>query len=324
MNNNTAVIPIDHEAPRSKALLAAEQALFAHYGLDHQVHFVTLAKPRLRIRVLEAGSGPPLLLVPGGTGEALIFAALMAALPGRRFIVINRPGGGMSDGIDHRQIDLTALAVDTVRAVADAFDLTTVPVIANSMGGLWAFRYALAFPERVSAMVQMGCPALALGTSAPFFMRLLSVPLINELVVGGMQPQSIDKTLAGLRFLGSSREAIDRQPSVAAVAFFHAYNLPTYRESWKSLVGAVATITGARRRYALDAAALRRVTCPVQLIWGANDPFGGLEVARRMAQILPNAQLREMDVGHLPFIDQPEETGRVIRDFLTTFAPIAS
>jgi pimeloyl-ACP methyl ester carboxylesterase len=66
------------------------------------------------------------------------------------------------------------------------------------------------------------------------------------------------------------------------------------------------------------------VTCPVQLIWGANDPFGGLEVARRMAQILPNAQLREMDVGHLPFIDQPEETGRVIRDFLTTFAPIAS
>jgi len=31
---------------------------------------------------------------------------------------------------------------------------------------------------------------------------------------------------------------------------------------------------------------------------------------------MPNSRLHEMDTGHLPFLDQPEETGRVIRDFL--------
>jgi pimeloyl-ACP methyl ester carboxylesterase len=235
--------------------------------------------------------------------------------------VINRPGGGLSDGVDHRQVDLTALAVHTLSTVADAFELERVPIIANSMGGLWAFRYALANPARVTAMVQLGCPALALGTSAPFFMRLLSVPLLNRLVVGGMQPKSIDKTLAGLRFQGSSQADIDRQPRAAAAACYHAFNLPTYKASWTSLVGAVATLAGARPRYALGADALRQVDCPVQLVWGANDPFGGLSVARKMTALLPNARLHEMDVGHLPFVDRPVETGRVIGGFLAETTP---
>ena len=318
MNNNPPIIRINQNDPLSQAALAAEQRYFAHYGLAYKSHIVEMNDPQLRLRVIEVGAGPPILMVPGGAGDAFIFAPLMAHLTGWRMIAINRPGAGLSDGVDHRQVDVRQLAVNTIRTVADAFDLHRVPIVGNSMGGLWSFWYTLAYPERVSSMVQMGCPALALNTSAPFFMRLIGVPGINRFVAPQMRPKSVEKTLEGLRFQGSSQEDIDRMPRAAAEVAYHMYQLPTYLESWKSLVGAVATVTGANPHYQLRAEALAQVKQPLQFIWGDNDVFGDLDVARQATHIIPNAQLHAMPTGLLPFLDQPEETGAVIRDFLGT------
>ena len=316
MNDNPTITRIDLNDRRSKAALDAEQRLFAHYGLDYKYHYVEMDEPNLRLRVLEVGEGPPVLMVPGGAGDAFIFAPLMAQLTGWRMIAINRPGAGLSDGVDHRQVDLRQLAANTVRTVADAFDLNRVPIICNSMGGLWSFWYTLAYPDRVSSMVQMGCPALILNTSAPFFMRLVGVPGINRFIAPQMQPKNIDTTLDGLRFQGSSQEDIDKMPRAAADAAYHMYQLPTYLETWKSLIGAVATIGGANPKYQLRAEELKLIEQPVQFIWGENDVFGDLSVARQATSIIPNAQLHEMTTGHLPFLDQPQACGAVVREFL--------
>ncbi len=312
----TMITRIDNDAPSSRAALEAERHLFAHYGLNYKIHFLEMDEPNVRLRVLEVGEGRPLLMVPGGTGDAAFFAPLMAQLTGWRIIAVNRPGGGMSDGVDHRRVDLRHLAVNTLRTVADAFNLSRVPIVCNSMGGLWSFYYTLAYPERVSSMVQLGCPALALDTSAPFFMRLLSVPFINNLIVAGMQPKSAEAALEGLRFQGSSQQDIANLPHVLAEVAYRFFNLPTYRDTWKTLVTAVASIRGAKPRYSLQPDALRQVNCPVQFVWGENDPFGGLDVAREMVRVMPNAVLHEMPCGHLPFADKPEETGQIVRAFL--------
>lgn len=312
----TVTARIDQDLPSSRAALEAERRLFAHYGLDYKIHFVEMAEPNLRLRVLEVGEGQPLLMVPGGAGDAAFFAPLMASLTGWRMIAINRPGSGMSDAVDHRRVDLRQLAVETLRTVADAFALPRTPIVCNSMGGLWSFYYALAHPERVSCMVQMGCPALALDTSAPFFMRLLSVPLINNVIAAGMQPKSAEAAIEGLRFQGSSQADIADMPHVLAEAAYRFFNLPTYRETWKSLITAVASIRGANPRYSLPPDALSQIALPVQFIWGENDPFGGLDVAREIVDLMPLAELHEMQCGHLPFLDKPEETGQVVREFL--------
>jgi len=165
--------------------------------------------------------------------------------------------------------------------VADAFELDHVPIVCNSMGGLWSFWFALDSPERVSKMAQMGCPALILNTSAPFFMRLLGVPGINRFIAPKMKPKSIDTVLDGLRFQGSSQEDIDRMPKAAAEAAYHFFQLPTYLDTWITLVSAVATLTGGNRRYQLRAEQLQRVQQPVLFVWGENDPFGTLRIARR-------------------------------------------
>lgn len=324
MTNQPAITRINLEDPRSKAALDAERRVFAHYGLDYKSHFVEMSQPNLRLRVLEVGTGKPLLMVPGGTGDAMFFAAIMAELKGWRLIAINRPGGGLSDGVDHRQVNVRQLAVDTLQTAADEFGLDRVPIVCNSMGGLWSFWYALEYPERVTKMVQMGCPALILNTSAPFFMRLLGVPGINRFIASSMQPESIETALDGLRFQGSSQEDINRMPDIAAEVVYHFFNLPTFLDSWKTLVAAVATLTGARSRYQLGDDQLRQVQQPIHFIWGQNDPFGDLSVARQATRIIPQATLHEMPVGHLPFLDKPEETGRAIRSFLEEATQVAS
>lgn len=317
MNKLPTITRIDHDDSRSQSALEAEQRLFAHYGLEYKVHFVELQDPNLCVRVLEVGEGRPLLMVPGGSGEAVFYAALASELKGWRMIIVNRPGGGLSDGIDHRQVDVRQFAVKTLLSVMEAFDLQRVPIVCNSMGGLWSLWLALDAPERVSRLVQMGCPALTLDTSAPFFMRLLSVPGVNRLIAPMMQPRDIDNALHGLRTQGSSQEAIASMPKVASDVAYHFFNLPTYLETWTTLISAVATVKGAHPRYQMRTDELRRVQQPVQFVWGDNDPFGGLNVAKQVTRIMPNAELYEMRAGHLPFLDKPQECGRVVRDFLS-------
>ena len=82
MNNNPTITRIDLDDPRSKNALAAERRLFEHYDLDYKSHYVEMNEPNLRLRVLEVGEGPPVFMVPGGAGDAFIFAALMAQLNG--------------------------------------------------------------------------------------------------------------------------------------------------------------------------------------------------------------------------------------------------
>lgn len=308
---------IDDRDPRSKAALDAEQRLFARYGLEYKVHFVQLSEPNLRVRVLEVGTGQPLFLVPGGTGDTWYYFLLMAELKGRRIIALNRPGGGLSDGIDFRQVDMRHLAVTTLRSVMDAFELNRVPMISNSMGGLWSFWYTLDAPERVSRLIQVGCPALVLNTTAPFPTRLFSVPIINQWIAHDAQPKSIDTALKLLRSNGSSQQVVDAMPREAREAAYHFYNLPTYINTRITLNSAVVSIMGPNPKYPVRADELRQIQQPVLFVWGDNDPYGKLDVPREAVRIMPNAKLYEMHSGHMPFVDKPQECGRVISEFLS-------
>ena len=315
--NPQTITRIDHNDPRSKAALEAEQHLFAQYGLDCRVHFVEMKVPNLRVRVLEIGEGQPLLMIPGGTGEACFFAGLMAELKGYRILAVNRPGGGLSDGIDPRQVDLRQLAVKTIQSVMDAFGLDRVSMVCNSIGGLWGFWFALDYPERVSRLVQLGCPALTLTASLPFFVRLLGVPGLNRVIAPKLQPKNSGEALKGLRHQGSSQEDIDRMPRAMGEAAYYFAHLPNYLDNLIKLISTLTMVTSANPKYQFRADKLERIQQPVLLVWGDKDVLGNLNVARQAACLIPNAKLHEMHTGHLCHVDKPEECGRVVREFLS-------
>ena len=115
--------------------------------------------------------------------NATAWIPLLARLEGYRLLAVDLPGFGLSDGLGYRRANLRRFAVSFLDQVIDRLALDTVPLVASSMGGLWSLWLALDRPPPVESIALLGCPALEMGTSAPFGLRLLSVPGLNRLLM---------------------------------------------------------------------------------------------------------------------------------------------
>ncbi|HEU5315235.1 MAG TPA: alpha/beta hydrolase [Chloroflexota bacterium] len=312
--------------PAHGAVEAAERRLFATIGLEARTRFITLpdfcvpdgaarakgAMRPMRVRVLEAGEGDPALLLHGGGGFAALWAPLMAQAPGVRWIAVDRPGCGLSDGFDYGGVAFREHAVGFIGATMDALGLERVPIVANSMGGLWAFWFALAHPERVASLGLLGCPAGIPLANAPLPFRLLGVPGINRLLFA-LEPPSVAQVRRTWARMGHDP---DRMLPELTECFYRVERLPTYATGWRTLLERFVTLRGMRPDVLVSEAELRRVAQRVLLVWGESDPFGGLSAAETLRDALPCAALELAGRGHLPWLDDPARCGELVRRVL--------
>ena len=304
--------------PTTTAAHNAERELWHHYGLAVDERFIDIDDPRLRVRMLECGtpSGQPLVFVAGGLGEAWGWAGLMAKLTEFRCVTLDRPGGGLSDGVDFLAVNVRKLAVDVLGAVVDAAGVTQAVFVANSMGGWWTFQFAMRAPSRVSRMVMLGCPADILETSAPLPMRLVAVPVLGRGLVKLMRPRSPAKARNQPRFLGHPAQVGHQWPGVQAETAYRFGQLPDVQRSSLTLLRRFLRPGGTNPSMRISAGELHSVTQPTLLIWGRNDPFGTPEDGRAAAQLMPQARFELVGLGHLPWWDEPDQCARLIREFV--------
>jgi pimeloyl-ACP methyl ester carboxylesterase len=313
-------LTIDENDPRVVAACTAEQKLFSFYGIEAKTRYIPLPGSGIRIRVSEIGSGKPVLIVPGNTGDVFPLASLLAELQDRRIIAVNRPGGGMSEGMDHRKVDFRKFASETLTAVLDAFKLDKVPVVAHSIGGQWSLWLAMDRPKRVSALTLLGVSGNLIDTCPPIAMRLLSVPVLNGFLASLITPSSPEQALRGLSFLGHSPETCARQPEALAECYYRFQKLPHYRISSLSLMQRVNRLWGARPDARISAEELKQIQQPTMFLWGTNDPFGSVDTGRYISEIMPSSEFHAIQGGgHLPWLDNPAECGRLTRNFLSNY-----
>ena len=309
--------PLDRDDPSVGAARRAEAAAYDHYGLAFQQHFVEVPGLGGRLRVLEVGSGPPVVMIPGGVGYGVRWLPLLAELSGSTVYVMDRPGGGLSDGIDHGAMPLPDIAATSTGAVYDHFGLAGAPIVANSMGGYWSLRFAQARPRAASAIALLGCPATFPGEQLPPPARLMNLPLVGGLLVERiLQPETPADVREGMRRQGHPASTAASLPEQLVEAAFRMERLPHYVRSWLSLLRAVTALVG-EPAAALRPADLASIEPPVQLIWGREDAFGGPEVGRAGAAHFPDAAFTVAGVGHLPWLDAPRECATLVADFLT-------
>lgn len=316
MDRNQAGSP-DFSDLRVEAARQAEERVYEYFGCEYTEHFVDVDELGLRMRVVEVGTGPPIVLITGGNGVGLEWAPLLPELPGHTLYIMDRPGAGFSDGIDHRSMPFQYQAVSATKALFDHFELDTAPIVGNSIGGHWAITFALEHPERVLSVALLGCPAFYPGTSAPLPLRLGSLPVIGGILFERfIQPDDATDSRANWEFLGQSDKTIEGLPEVFAEAWYCMQNLPHAKLAWVSLLQTVVRVRGARPSVALTPEDLRSVTVPVLLIWGAKDTFGAIEQGKKGARWFPDVEFHEVGVGHLPWLDEPERCGELILEFV--------
>lgn len=295
---------------------AAERSLFGAYGLEVESRFLEMRDPPLRARVMDVGEGTPVVLVHGGGGVGATWAPLMAGLSGMRLVVVDRPGFGLSDGIDYRGTPLRRHAVAFLESVLDALNIERAAFVGNSMGGLWSFWLALDRPERVSTLAQMGSTALILDTKAPLPMRLLSVPGLNRIMLAAEKP-SPGQARKFLVRLGHDPAVIEeRLPEEFFEMLSASQELPDYATAWLTLVERCLTLRGVVSDVRLGVEELRQVRQPTFFIWGDGDVFGGPEIGERAVRAMPNAEIEVVRGGHLPWLDEPADSAEVVSGFL--------
>lgn len=225
------------------AYLQAQQRLLDHFGVGAESRILDVPAIDGRAHVLVTGEGPPVVMVPGGGPPAAMWAPLMAELGGFTLHVVELPGMGLTSRPPYTTEGLRTLAVDFLDQVVDRLCLERPAFVASSMGGLWTTWLALDRPGQVSAIVYVGCPALMLGTSAPFPLRLASIPPIGRLLQR-IDPPSLEQVD---RFIAMAGEDFSDLPHLCELFLAHE-QLPETGAALFEMVRAAVRLRGVVRR----------------------------------------------------------------------------
>lgn len=296
------------------ALLTAAQAAMAQVcraqGLTAtMVEAGMSAEGGVRLHVVEAGRGRPIVLLHGIGGSAYSFRYMIHSLArSHRVVAIDLKGFGRSD----KPLDSAYAVADHaayVAAVLDRLGIRGAIIVGHSYGGAVALHLAATRGRRdpgfVSRLVLMGTPAfpqpLALNQ------RLLATPLLPYVTLSVLPP-----ILATRRGLDSWPRATpaptDEDAAIYAEPLFEAGGR-------HALIATTRLIASGSDEAMIGLYPFIRQ--PALLIWCNDDPTVPVETGRRLAQALPRARLALIHACvHAPNEEAPQQTLTLIRAFL--------
>jgi pimeloyl-ACP methyl ester carboxylesterase len=297
---------------------SAEADLFATVGAEVDESFLALATTGLRVRLLSHGSGPPLVLLHGVSLSAAAWAPLFNALPGRRLLAVDLPGHGLSDPAGYRRGHVRQHARELIDDIFDALGLDEAPVVGHSLGGMLALWYAAASGERISRLVAIGEPAVALaGVRVRMPLSLLTVRGLGVAVLRSPAPRPVYRRLLA-QGLGSAEVAAAPDSLIDALRL--SARRPGNARTVTSLMHAIDHFRRPRAESVLTTTELAALAIPTMFIWGADAPYLSAERARPSIDQIPTATLHEVPGGHGPWLVDTERSAELIQTHLTSIA----
>lgn len=257
--------------------------------VDHTVRHVDVPVRghTVRTRILQAGSGPELVLLHGTGGHLEAYSRDIAGLAEDFHVTAyDMVGHGWSD-LPDLPYTIDVLSEHLV-GLLDALGVEKAHLSGESLGG-WVVAWVAAhFPERVDRLV--------LNTPG----NIANKPEVMQ--------RMRDSTMAAV--LDPSEETVRRRVEF----LFHHKEMVTdelvnLRRQVYSRPGFMQAITNTlvlqdpvvRKDFAWDPAWVGKVAAPTLLLWTSHDPTGGLDEADMLLEWLPDARLHVIDdAGHWP------------------------
>lgn len=264
-----------------------------------------------RVHVIEAGDGPPVVLFNGSGPSAIHMLPLLERIDGTWVIAVDRPGFGLSDPVDAPKNKLRQAAVEFVDGIMNALGVDDAVIGGNSMGGTIATWYALARPQRVRKLLLIGAAPLFPGTSVPGMLRLVVSPIGT--LLGKLMKPSPKLVVRNMKAFGEG-ETITRYPELIDAQAV-AGGDKTYADTSTAELKTIISIWGFRSEFLLGDADLANIKAPTQIIWGTNDPLGGIDVAKSVAGAISDSRLEILDAGHGPWFGHPDKVAKIISEF---------
>jgi pimeloyl-ACP methyl ester carboxylesterase len=289
----------------------AEADLFGAVGVTVEESHLDLARTRLRVRLLAHGEGQPIVLLHGVTLCAAVWAPLFAALPGVRMLAVDLPGHGLSDPVVYRRGAVREHARRMIDDILDALGLHRAPVVGHSLGGMFALWHAAAGARRLSRLVAIGDPAVALpGAQVRMPLSLMTVRGLGVAMLRSPAPRPVYRRLLAQ---GLGRDEVAAAPPSLIDVLRASAGRPGNARTVASLMHAINRFRRPRAESVLSEAELRSITTPTTFIWGTGDPYLSPEQARPSIDQMLAATLHEVPGGHAPWLLDAERCARLIQ-----------
>ena len=243
----------------------------------------------VKVRIFGSGDGPAILFLHGATGVPPQGPFFEALGEGHRLIIPEHPGFGASEAPKWiRAVPEVALHY---LDLLDALDLKEVALVGQSLGGWIASEIAVRSTKRLRSLTLM----------APVGLRVRGTPIADNFM---WSPQEAVRNVFHNQELAEQvlqRPISEEQADLNLASQFMAARLG-WEPRWHNPV---------LERW------LHRIDVPTQIVWGAQDRFVPPSYAQRWGELIPGSRVALVDeCGHLPFAEKPQETARIVRNFI--------
>mgnify|MGYP001203948494 CR=1 FL=1 len=271
--------------------------------------FLTL-QPGLTVHVRDEGKrdGEPLVLIHGSNASLHTWEPWVARLGGwYRIISLDLPGHGLTGAHPGGVYDYPVF-VETVAGVMDRLGIKRAAIAGNSMGGGTAWMFALAHPDRTSALILVdaaGAPEWK-ARKAPIGFRLARMPGARSLM----------KWIAPRAMFESSLKTTLYDPAQVTPTMIDRYwELNRYPGNREATMRRFAL---AHNNHPASREQLATIKAPTLILWGQEDNLVPVASARWFQQALPGSRLIIYPrAGHVPMEEVADQSAKDVAEFLT-------
>jgi len=250
-------------------------------------------------------NAPPVVLLHGITGHARVWDHLAERLaPRHRVLALDQRGHGDSDPAPDDDYRVGTMA-DDVAAFVGSLRLDRFALLGHSMGGRIAIKYAADHAARLERLV-----IVDIGPD----ITLAGLQRVRDMMANA--PERIESEEWAVEYIRRANPLQDVDMLRERVR--HGLRrAPDGELTWKYAKG-LRDMMREGRRDAVDLwEPLPRIPCPTLIVRGAESDILSAEVAKKMAERLPDGRVVEIaGAGHTVPADRPEEFVRQIRAFL--------
>jgi len=249
----------------------------------------------INVHYRDVGKGEAILLIQGTGASLHTWEKWIDILsPGYRVISFDLPGFGLTgpDPNHNYQISRYTVILDSlmVKLKVDSFHIT-----GNSLGGLVAWRYTTQFPQKILTLNLIDAAGLPQpGKKPPFIFQLAKLPVLSTLMQK-VTPKSIIK---------NSMLDVYKNDQLVTEKLIDRYFELSLREGNRTAF--VKRMSQLNEK--LDINDLKRITAPVLIQWGKDDRWIPLAKGYEFKKIIPKAELKIYNSGHVPMEENPMET----------------
>ncbi len=288
------------------------ETLEAKYGGPASAYMEMSDGVRLHYRDQGNRDGPPVVLVHGYSASVHTWEPWVALLGFHyRVITLDLPGHGLTRAPENYAASREGF-VAIVHEFADKLALERFVLGGNSMGGGVAWRFAIVHPERLNGLILVNAAGWPRegprNPRGPIIFSLINHPLIGPLL------RDLDNrpfVAQGIRAAFADQSKVDDAMIDRYVELSRA---PGHRDILRNIEQGVPA----------SEALMAQIAAPTLVLHGDQDNLIPVEHGRRFGETIPNATYVEFEnVGHVPMEEIPEESARVVAEFLARIAPPA-